>query len=109
MSAPAEPPPARRGQTALLLVLLGELACLLVAVRFGDLGVAGHPGRLVGALLAAGVCFLVAVRLFAKAPAAGRAVLFWLVAIVLRVAVLPMEPGDDFWRALNLLHAQLSL
>lgn len=100
MSAPAEPPRARRGPTALLLVLLGELACLLVAVRCGDLGVAGHPARLVGALLVAGVFFLLAVRLFAKAPAAGRAVLFWLVAIVLRVAVLPMEPGDDFWRYL---------
>ena len=100
MSVSADPPRSRCGMIALLLVLLGELACLLVAVRFGDLGVAGHPGRLVGALLAAGVCFLVAVRLFAKAPAAGRAVLFWLVAIVLRVAVLPMEPGDDFWRYL---------
>ena len=100
MAASAETPRARSGTGVLLLALLGEIACLLAALPVGDLGVAGHPLRLVGALLAAGVCFLVAVRLFAKAPAAGRAVLFWLVAIVLRVAVLPMEPGDDFWRYL---------
>lgn len=96
----AETPRARRGMAALALALLGAIACLFGALPVGDLSVAGHPARLVGALLAAGGFFLVAVCLFGKAPATGRAALFWIVAIGLRVAVLPMQPGDDFWRYL---------
>ena len=90
----------RRGTAVLILALLGEFAGLLWALQAGDLGIPGHPARLVGALLGAGGCFLVAVRFFPKGRARNPAVLFWVVAIALRVVLLPMEPGDDLWRYL---------
>ena len=80
------------------LALLGEFACLLGALPAGDLSVPGHPARLVGALLGAGACFLVAVRFFPQNPGPWRAVVFWTVAVALRGVLLPMEPADDFWR-----------
>ncbi len=80
--------------------IIAEVALLLAALEAGDLGVPGHTARLVAALLGAGVCFLVAVRFFPKGRAPNRAVLFWFVAIALRVVLLPMEPGDDLWRYL---------
>ena len=100
MNAPAETPRARRGPVVFFLALIGEFTCLLWALRAGDLSIPGHPAQLVGALLGAGVCFLVALRFFPKDRAPGRAVLFWFVAIALRVVLLPMEPGDDMWRYL---------
>lgn len=100
MDTPAESPRGRRGPVVFFLALIGEFACLLWALRAGDLGIAGHPAQLVGALLGAGVCFLIALRFFPKGRAPGRAVLFWFVAIALRVVLLPMEPGDDMWRYL---------
>ena len=100
MDTPAEPPRARRGPIVFFLAIIAEVALLLAALNFGDLGVPGHPARLVAALLGAGVCFLVAVRFFPKGGARNRAVLFWFVAIALRVVLLPMEPGDDLWRYL---------
>ena len=80
--------------------LIGEFACLLGALAAGDLSIPGHPARLVGALLGAGVCFLLAVRFFPKGLSFSRAALFWIVAVALRVALLPMAPADDFWRYL---------
>ena len=82
------------------LALPGEFAGLLWALPAGDLSVPGHPVRLVSGLLGAGACFLLAVRFFPKGRARPPAVLFWSVAITLRVLLLPMEPGDDLWRYL---------
>ena len=100
MNAPAETPHSRRGPVVFFCALLGGFACLLGALKAGDLSIPGHPARLVGALLGAGVCFLVAVRFFPKGSARNQALLFWFVAIALRVVLLPMEPGDDMWRYL---------
>ena len=100
MDAPAEPPRARHGPVVFFLAILAEVALLLAALDSGDLSVPGHPARLVAALLGAGLCFLVAVRFFPKSDGRNRAVLFWFVAIALRVVLLPMEPGDDLWRYL---------
>ena len=100
MNTPAESPRSRRGPVVFFLALVGEFACLLWALDAGDLSIPGHPAQLVGALLGAGVCFLVALRFFLNVRAPGRAVLFWFVAIALRVVLLPMEPGDDMWRYL---------
>ncbi len=100
MTASAEPPRTQRARLFCFLALLGEIAGLLWALPASDLSVPGHPARFVGALLGAGVCFLAAVRFFPKGQARSEAVLFWLVAIILRVVVLPMEPGDDFFRYL---------
>jgi len=98
VNAPADTPRFRRGPVVFSLALIGEFACLLWALKAGDLSIAGHPARLVGSLLGAGVCFLVAVQFLAKGSTPGRAVFFWFVAIALRVVLLPMAPGDDLWR-----------
>ena len=100
MDTPAETPRARRGPVVFFFALIAEFACLLWALRAGDLSIPGHPPQLVGALLGAGACFLVAVRFFPQGGARNPAVLFWFVAVVLRVVLLPMEPGDDMWRYL---------
>ena len=100
MNAPAESPRARRGPVVFFFALIAECALLFGALEVGDLGIPGHPARLVGVLLGAGVCFLAAVRFFPKGRAQNQAVLFWFVAIALRVVLLPMEPGDDMWRYL---------
>jgi len=84
----------------LFLALLGELACLLGALPAGDLSLPGHPARLVGALLGAGACFFVAIHFFPKEHAPRSAALFWIGALAVRAVLLPMTPGDDFWRYL---------
>ena len=106
MNTPAETPRARRGPVVFFCALIAVFACLLWALKAGDLSIPGHPAQLVGALLGAGVCFLLAVRFFPKGSARNQAVLFWFVAIALRVVLLPMEPGDDMWRYLWEGHIQ---
>ena len=100
MDAPAETPRTRRGPVVFFFAVFAEIALLLTALDTGDLSVPGHPARLVGALLGAGGCFLIAVRFFPQGHAPHRALLFWSVAIALRAMLLPMEPGDDLWRYL---------
>ena len=100
MNAPTETPRDRRGTAVFFCALLAEFACLPWALKAGDLSIPGHPPRLVGALLGAGVGFLIAVRFFPKGRAQNQALFFWFVAIALRVVLLPMEPGDDLWRYL---------
>ena len=100
MDTPAESPRSRRGPVVFFCALIAEFALLFGALEVGDLGIPGHPARLVLVLLGAGVCFLAAVCFFPKGHTRNQAVLFWFVAIALRVVLLPMEPGDDLWRYL---------
>ena len=100
MTAPAETPRSRCASAAFHLAIIAEFALLLGALEVGDLSIPGHPARLVLILLGAGACFLAAVHFFPKGRAPGRAVLFWFVAVALRIVLLPMEPGDDMWRYL---------
>lgn len=55
--------------------------------------------RFVVAAFCCGLAYLVAVAEFPKMWNIRRqALLFWAAAVVLRVALLPLEPGDDLWR-----------
>jgi hypothetical protein len=84
----------------LVAALVGEATCLGLAVRFGDLAVAGNALHFVPLLLLASVCFLVAVVTFPGTPAQSPAKLLWIPCIALRVMALPTPPGDDLWRYL---------
>jgi hypothetical protein len=55
--------------------------------------------RFVVTAIACGIAYLFAASEFpAGFPARRQAFLLWGIAIALRVLVLPLEPGDDFWR-----------
>ena len=57
------------------------------------------PVRFVACGIAAGIAFLFAVPDFpVNISLRQQAILFWGVAVALRFIVLPLEPGDDFWR-----------
>ena len=66
---------------------------------FDDWTLAEMPVRFVATGIACGLAFLFAASEFpAFLGLRSQALLFWCVAIALRVVALPMEPGDDFWR-----------
>ncbi|HMJ06831.1 MAG TPA: hypothetical protein VK474_11290 [Chthoniobacterales bacterium] len=82
--------------TFLLALEIGLCASLNL---YDDWTLAEMPVRFVACGLACGIVFLAAVSQFpAGISARKQALLFWGVAIVLRLIVLPLEPGDDFWR-----------
>lgn len=57
------------------------------------------PAKFVGVALLSGFTYLLTVSHF-ETVAAGRAgiILFWAVAVTLRLIALPLTPGDDLWR-----------
>jgi hypothetical protein len=83
----------------LFLALVAEIVLLRLLLRFDDWRYASMPVKFVETAIFSGIAFLAAASFFAKFPI-GRpaATIFWVVAILLRVIVLPIEPGDDLWR-----------
>ncbi|CAN5491039.1 DUF2029 domain-containing protein [soil metagenome] len=73
---------------------------LLVALNFSDdWTLEQMPVRFVATAFACGIAYLIAATYFpAQLSARQQALLVWAAAIILRVAALPLEPGDDFWR-----------
>ncbi|MBE7213096.1 MAG: glycosyltransferase family 2 protein, partial [Gluconacetobacter diazotrophicus] len=79
---------------------MAELTCVALMAGHGDFSRPGQ-GWLFAALgVAAGGCFLLAASGFTGALASlrHRGGWFWAVAILLRLAILPVVPGDDIWR-----------
>ncbi|MEP6936596.1 MAG: hypothetical protein ABI871_00855 [Chthoniobacterales bacterium] len=57
------------------------------------------PVRFVASAMLGGIAYWFAVAQYSRLTTLHRKVLiFWVVAIALRVVVLPLAPGDDFWR-----------
>jgi alpha-1,6-mannosyltransferase len=83
----------------LWLALLAEIVLLAALNRFDDWRYESVPVRFVETALFAGIAYFAAAAFFAKLPH-GRwtTATFWIAAVVLRLAVLPLEPSDDFWR-----------
>ncbi|MGI9086188.1 MAG: hypothetical protein ACR2HH_00360 [Chthoniobacterales bacterium] len=81
------------------LVLLAEIALCASLHLFDDWTLEQMPVRFVATALACGMAFLLAVARF---PIALRprtqALIFWGVALILRLVALPLTPGDDLWR-----------
>ncbi len=82
-----------------MFALVAELALLAALNLFDDWTLAEMPVRFVTAGLLCGMAFLVAASDFpTQLSLRKQALLFWSVAILLRLIALPLEPGDDFWR-----------
>ena len=83
----------------LWLALLAEILLLAAFHRFDDWRYAGMPIKFVEVAVLCGIAFFAAASSFAQMPWGRMAgVTFWVVAILLRIVALPLEPGDDFWR-----------
>src|SRR3954454_22168237 len=66
---------------------------------FDDWTLEEMPVRFVATACVPGIVYLFAVSRFPSGPSVrNQAILLWTVAIALRISVLPLEPGDDFWR-----------
>ena len=88
------------GGLRLALALLALAACLAGLNQVSDLAQPGAGWRfsLLGGV--SGLIAWAAIRALGRMAEPQRAVVFWIVAIGLRVLVLPMHPGDDLWRYL---------
>ena len=77
-----------------------ELLCVALMSRHGNFLERGEPSQFVGLALAAGAAFWFAVQHLQRrvAPAQSQTRWFWIVAVTLRLAILPTFPGDDLWR-----------
>ncbi len=81
------------------VALLAEILLFAVLNRFDDWTLEVMPVKFVTAALFCGVAFLVAVTPFAIFENfRGQAVIFWSVAVLLRLIALPLAPSDDLWR-----------
>jgi len=81
------------------LALIAELLFCAALNLFDDWTLEQMPVRFVAVGIACGVAYLVAIGNFPVSISPRKqAFLFWGVAIALRLVVLPLAPGDDFWR-----------
>src|SRR5438045_4073288 len=78
--------------------IVAEALSLLALTAFGDFSIHGNAMRFVTIFLAAAGAYLLATQLFRTVSQARWPVVFWSIAIILHLAVLPMHPADDFWR-----------
>jgi alpha-1,6-mannosyltransferase len=100
------------------IALAAEILCCAALNLFDDWTLEEMPVKFVAAAMLCGIAFLFAANEFpkvarasslrpeearqleARAPLSLRwqAIIFWAVAIALRLVALPLEPGDDLWR-----------
>lgn len=77
-----------------------EFLCVVLMGRHGNFLELGESSKFTMFAVAAGGGFWLAVHGLqgVAAPAKTRAHWFWIVVVVLRLAMLPTVPGDDLWR-----------
>ncbi|MGH8163553.1 MAG: hypothetical protein ACREP1_04380, partial [Rhodanobacteraceae bacterium] len=81
------------------LALLAEILFLAALQRFDDWRYETMPIRFVETALFCGIAFFATASAFVRLPRGLFAIsIFWVVAVVLRLVALPLEPGDDIWR-----------
>lgn len=86
-------------QARLWLLLLAEVLLLAALHRFDDWRYASMPVKFVETAVLSGIAFWAAASVFGQLKAGRPAtIVFWSMAILLRIVVLPLEPGDDLWR-----------
>ena len=74
------------------------VVCFAALNFFGDWTLEMMPIKFVGMALCAGFAYLFAVSNFPALSRRKVALLFWTVAIVLRLLVLSLPPSDELWR-----------
>ena len=81
------------------LALLAEIGLFALLHRFDDWHYAEMPVKFVETAVLCGIAFFAATSFFDQAQL-GRwtGIVFWSVAILLRLLALPLAPGDDLWR-----------
>ena len=90
---------SRQPLVQLSVGLAVELTCICLLTWHGNFLEAGEGARFTVLAILAGAASWLAVRGFLHAaPPRSSALWFWTVAVVLRIAVLPILPGDDIWR-----------
>ena len=99
VAAPGGHRPPLKLQARFWFAILVEILLLAALHRFDDWHYATMPVKFVETAVLCGIAFFAAASLFAKLPSGRTAtVIFWIVAILLRIVALPLEPGDDIWR-----------
>lgn len=101
----------RRQLIRLTIALAVEILCCLALNWYDDWTLEEMPGKFVAAAIIVGIAYLFAVREFSiltnqraddppppSRPWLSQGLILWLVAIILRLVMLPLEPGDDLWR-----------
>lgn len=80
--------------------IVAEVALLAALHLFDDWTEQTMPVRFVVCAFAAGAAYLLAVALFPTDSMAGarQQMVLWGIAIVMRLVMLPVAPGDDLWR-----------
>jgi hypothetical protein len=81
------------------LALAAEIAFCACLNFFDDWTLAEMPAKFVGVAILAGIAYLAAVSSFPSSLSVrAQKWMFWAVVVALRLVVLPLAPGDDFWR-----------
>ncbi|MBA3963512.1 MAG: DUF2029 domain-containing protein [Chthoniobacterales bacterium] len=81
------------------LALAAEVALLAALSRFDDWRYESMPIKFVETAIFCGIAFFMATSSFVRLkPGRLATATFWIVAILLRLVALPLEPSDDFWR-----------
>src|SRR5216683_6657948 len=81
------------------VALAAEIGFFAALNWFDDWTLETMPVKFVTAAILCGLAYLFAVSEFALfASSRGQALIFWSVALLLRLLALPLTPGDDLWR-----------
>src|SRR5256885_11797881 len=103
----------RRGQVVRFSIALAAEIALAAALNFfDDWTLEAMPVKFVAAAMVCGIAYFCAVTEFSevaqvcnlrswknrKFQTCATALLFWTVAVTLRLVALPLVPGDDLWR-----------
>jgi hypothetical protein len=90
----------RRPQVVRFSIALAAEILLCASLNFfDDWSLEEMPVRFVATAMLCGIAFLFAVKEFPPlASRHGPGIVFWTVAIALRLVALPLAPGDDLWR-----------
>jgi hypothetical protein len=82
-----------------LSALLAEILLCASLNWFDDWTLEEMPVKFVAAGMLCGIAYFAAVASFpASITLRLQSGIFWAVVVILRLVVLPLEPGDDFWR-----------
>ncbi len=89
----------RRQVLRFSIALAAEILCCASLNLFDDWTLEAMPVKFVVAAFLCGIAYFFAVKEFPiTAGLRSQAIVFWSVAIVIRLIALPLLPGDDLWR-----------